>query len=127
MFSHIVLGTDDIPAAKKFYDAIMTLLGHPETRMNPDGTRFATMSEGGLLIITKPIDGNPASFGNGYTIGLAAKEEALVDKAYQTAIEMGGTALDEPKRMTTPFGFDIRAAYFRDLSGNKLCVAYRYP
>ncbi len=72
MFSHIVLGADDIPAAKKFYDAALGALGHDSGNETPDGNRVIYQAETGILMITRPLNGDAATFANGGTIGLAA-------------------------------------------------------
>jgi catechol 2,3-dioxygenase-like lactoylglutathione lyase family enzyme len=66
MFSHIVLGSNDIPAAKKFYDAVMGALGHAPGNEMDDRVIYA--AETGILMVTKPYDGQSATFGNGATV-----------------------------------------------------------
>ena len=60
MFSHVMLGADDIPAAKKFYDATLGALGLPEGRIDDKG-RVGYFTRTGILMITQPIDGGPWS------------------------------------------------------------------
>ncbi|MGB3378088.1 MAG: VOC family protein, partial [Allopontixanthobacter sediminis] len=67
MFSHVMLGADDIDASKKFYDATLGVLGAKPGVIDPKG-RVIYMNSGGMLLLTKPIDGQPASCGNGSTI-----------------------------------------------------------
>jgi catechol 2,3-dioxygenase-like lactoylglutathione lyase family enzyme len=77
MFTHIVVGADDLAAAKDFYDAALGALGvGPGVEM---GERIVNSTQAGILLVTKPIDGDPATFGNGITIGLSAPNVPAVD------------------------------------------------
>lgn len=118
MFSHIVLGADDIPAAKKFYDAILGALGQGEGTMTPDEARVIYQGEDGILMITKPYNGEPATFANGGTIGLNAPTADSVDAFYAAGLASGGTDAGAPgPRPAIPGSY---AAYLRDPTGNKL-------
>lgn len=124
MFSHVVLGADDIPAAKKFYDAILNALGHQPGFITPDGSRLIYQSESHPLMITKPLDGQPATFANGGTIGFVAPSQSAVDAFHAAALANGGTCAGAPgPREAIPGSY---AAYVRDLTGNKL-VAWCAP
>jgi catechol 2,3-dioxygenase-like lactoylglutathione lyase family enzyme len=117
MFSHVVLGANDIPAAQKFYDAAMGALGHAPGQAMGD-ERVLYSGEGGLLMITRPIDGNPACLGNGSTIGLSAPGPEAVDAFHAAALAAGGSCAGEPgPRPAIPGSY---AAYVRDPTGNKL-------
>jgi len=118
MFSHIVLGADDIPAAKKFYDAALATLGHGPGVEMAEGTRVIYQSETGILMITKPFNGEPATYANGGTVGLAAKSPEAVDAFHAAGIAAGGTDEGSPgPRPAIPGSY---AAYLRDPTGNKL-------
>jgi catechol 2,3-dioxygenase-like lactoylglutathione lyase family enzyme len=71
MFSHVMVGADDVAASKKFYDATLGALGVPPGKEDEKGRVFY-MTATGVFAITKPINGEPASCGNGTTIGFAA-------------------------------------------------------
>lgn len=116
MFSHIVVGADDLSAAKRFYDAALGALGYgPGAEM---GERVIYSAEGGILMVTKPIDGAPASFGNGVTIGLTAPSVAAVDAFHAGGVAAGGRDEGAPgPRAAIPNSY---AAYLRDPTGNKL-------
>jgi len=118
MFSHIVLGADDIPAAKKFYDAIFKALGRGEGNETPDGSRVVYHGESGILMITKPFDGEPATHANGGTIGLTAPSPEAVDAFFTAGLAAGGSDEGGPgPRPAIPGSY---AAYLRDPTGNKL-------
>lgn len=116
MFSHIVLGTNDIPAAKKFYDAILGTLGH--ARGNDLGDRVIYSAESGILMITQPYDGKTATFGNGVTVGLSAATPEAVDAFHAAGLDAGGT--DEGAPGARPAIPNSYAAYLRDPTGNKI-------
>ncbi|HEY6130543.1 MAG TPA: VOC family protein, partial [Halioglobus sp.] len=78
MFSHVMVGTDDVQKSKIFYDAILGALGHKPGVMDPKGRCFY-FTKSGNFAIGKPINGEPASHGNGGTIGFAAADPAEVD------------------------------------------------
>ena len=116
MFTHIVVGANDIAAAKKFYDAALGALGHGEGVLMGDRVIYST--ESGALMVTKPIDGNPACYGNGVTIGLSASNPAAIDAFHAQGLAAGGTDAGAPgPRDAMPNSY---AAYLRDPTGNKL-------
>ena len=124
MFSHICLGTDDPQAAKKFYDAALAPLGHGPGQEIPELGRIIYQGEAGILMITKPLDGEPATYANGGTVGLVAPNKAAVDAFHKDGIAAGGTDEGAPgPRPAIPGSY---AAYLRDPAGNKLvawCMA----
>ena len=124
MFSHIVLGANDIAAAKKFYDAIFTALGHGEGAVLVEGEKLLYTGGAGMLMITKPLNGEPATYANGGTIGLVAPSAAAVDAFHTSGVAAGGTDEGAPgPRPAIPGSY---AAYLRDPTGNKL-VAWCAP
>lgn len=124
MFSHVVLGADDMPAAKQFYDAVLAPLGHQPGMLTPDGNRVIYQSGTLPLMITKPLNGEPASSANGGTIGLVAPSQSAVDAFHAAALANGGSDAGAPgPREAIPGSY---AAYVRDTAGNKL-VAWCAP
>ncbi|CAN7316508.1 VOC family protein [Phenylobacterium sp. LjRoot225] len=116
MFSHIVVGANDLAAAKRFYDSALGALGYePGTEV---GDRIIYSAETGTLLVTKPIDGNPACLGNGVTIGLTAPNISAVDAFHAQGLAAGGSDEGAPgPRAAIPNSY---AAYVRDPTGNKL-------
>ena len=96
MFSHILVGTNDVLAAKKFYDAVMDTLGITIGDPNEEKQRVYYRSPNGSLIVTKPIDGNPASVGNGSTIGFKCASAEQAKAFHDAAIVAGGTSIEDP-------------------------------
>jgi catechol 2,3-dioxygenase-like lactoylglutathione lyase family enzyme len=126
MFSHIMLGADDIEAARHFYDATLGALGHSPAITDPNGRLFY-MTPAGILAISKPIDGQPASCANGGTIGFAAASPEAADAWHAAGLAAGGTACEDPPGVRPGSMGPLYLAYLRDPSGNKLCALHRMP
>ncbi|WP_430387276.1 VOC family protein [Blastomonas fulva] len=124
MFSHVMLGADDIDASKAFYDATITALGGRPGMVDPKG-RVIYMHNGGLFLLTKPIDGQPASCGNGSTIGFAATSAEQADAWHAAGLAHGGTAIEDPPGVREGAGMKLYLAYLRDPAGNKVCAMHR--
>ncbi len=124
MFSHIMVGANDTEASKKFYDATLGAMG-AKPGMVDDKGRIIYMHDGGLFIVTKPIDGEPACCANGGTIGFTAATPEAADAWHAAGIANGGTAIeDAPGVREGGFG-KLYLAYLRDPAGNKLCALHR--
>ena len=116
MYSHIVVGANNIEVAKAFYDAVMGALGYAEG--NLVGDRVVYASDAGILMVTKPYNGEEATFGNGVTIGLNAAAPEVVDAFYSAGLAAGGSDEGAPgPRPAIPGSY---AAYLRDPTGNKV-------
>lgn len=124
MFSHIMVGADDLDAARKFYDAVLGTLGLGPAITDEKGRVFY-LSPGGVFAITKPIDGKPASAGNGSTIGFTVADPATVDAWHAAGIANGGQAIEDPPGVREGSMGAMYLAYLRDPSGNKLCALHR--
>jgi len=121
MFSHIMIGSDDVATSKRFYDAVLGALGYEPGTLDDRGRCFYR-TRTGVFAITKPIDGQPASHGNGSTIGFSAKSPAEADAWHAAGIAAGGTTCEDPpgQRADSPFYL----AYLRDPFGNKICALH---
>lgn len=122
MFSHIVLGANDIATSKKFYDATLGALGYgPGMEFTP-GKNLVYQGGGGMLMITLPRDGKTATHANGGTVGLTAASPEVVDAFHAAGLANGGTDEGAPgPREIIPGAY---AAYLRDPVGNKLVAWY---
>ena len=121
MFSHVMLGADDIDASKTFYDAALGALGARPGRVDPKG-RAMYMHGGGIFMLSKPIDEQPASCANGSTIGFAASTPEEADAFHKAGLESGGTAIEDPPGWREGSGLRLYLAYLRDPAGNKICA-----
>lgn len=124
MFSHVMLGADDIDASKKFYDACFKALGGREGMVDPKG-RVMYMHNDGIFMLTKPLDGQPASCGNGSTIGFAVESTEQADAWHEAGLANGGTAIEDPPGIREGNGMKLYLAYLRDPAGNKICTMKR--
>lgn len=125
MFSHIVLGSNDIARSKRFYDALFAAIDGPEGDIDARG-RLVYMHDGGRFILTLPVDGTPASAGNGVTVGFHMASREMTDAWHSAGTANGGsTAEDPPGDRETLLG-TAYLAYLRDPDGNKLCAKYSY-
>lgn len=126
MFSHVMLGADDVEASKTFYDATLGALGARPGSVDPKGRAFYAHN-GSIFLLTKPIDGNPASCANGSTIGFAADSTDMVDAWHAAGLAHGGTAIEDPPGVRSNAFGSLYLAYLRDPAGNKICAMYRMP
>ena len=123
MFSHVMLGVNDLAASKKFYDAALGALGIAPGVANQN--RFFYRTAGGAFAITTPINNEPACHGNGSTVGFAAKTPEAVADFHAAGIANGGTTCEEPPGFRDgPVG-RFYLAYLRDPDGNKICALHR--
>ena len=122
MFSHIMVGADDVGASKTFYDAVLGALGHAPGTMDENGRCFY-FTETGIFSITPPIDGNAASGGNGSTIGFAAASPEEANAWHAAGLANGGVTCEDPPGLRE--GSGLYLAYLRDPSGNKICALHR--
>ncbi len=124
MFTHVMVGADDIEVSTKFYDATLGALGVPP-RTHDDRGRVFYRTPAGAFAITKPIDGGSATGANGGTIGFAANSPEQVDSWHAAGLASGGTACEDPPGVRG--GGKLYLAYLRDPAGNKLCALHRVP
>jgi catechol 2,3-dioxygenase-like lactoylglutathione lyase family enzyme len=123
MFSHIMIGTNDLTKAKSFYDSVLGTLGVPPAMV--DGHRIFYMTPAGIFSVSKPINGEPASAPNGGTIGFAAASPAQADAWHAAGVANGGTTCEDPPGVREGGMGKMYLAYLRDPDGNKLCALHR--
>jgi len=126
MFSHMMVGSNDIARSKAFYDALFTAIGGKPGVQDPKG-RLIYLHKGAVFLVTKPIDGKPATVGNGGTIGFAMDSPAQADAWHKAGVAAGGTAIEDPPGVRTGGAVPLYLAYLRDPDGNKLCALHRMP
>jgi catechol 2,3-dioxygenase-like lactoylglutathione lyase family enzyme len=123
MFSHIMIGTNDLDRAKSFYDALLGTLGVPPAMI--DNNRIFYMTPTGVFSVSKPINGEPASAPNGGTIGFAASSPEQADAWHAAGVAAGGVSIEEPPGVREGGMGKLYLAYLRDPDGNKLCALHR--
>jgi len=123
MFSHIMVGANNLEVSKKFYDAILGTLGAKPGYVDGKGRVFWTTPTG-TFSITKPISG-AATPANGGTIGFACETPEQADAWHAAGIGAGGSACENPPGERPGSGMYL--AYLRDPDGNKLCALHKLP
>jgi predicted enzyme related to lactoylglutathione lyase len=124
MYSHNMVGANDLEAAKKFYDATFQAIGG-KPAITDDKGRLIYMYNGGLFLVGAPIDGEPATAGNGCTIGFAMEGPEQAKAWHDAGVANGGTAIEDPPGVREGGFGQLYLAYLRDPSGNKLCALHR--
>lgn len=128
MFSHIMVGSNDIERSKRFYDAVLGVLGAGEPIRNqaPTGhTRLFYRHGGSTFCVTEPINGEPASVANGGTVGFQCDSAEQVKAFHDTAVAHGGQSIEQPPGLRQGALGPLHLAYVRDPDGNKLCALHR--
>ena len=124
MFSHIMIGSNDIARSKAFYDALLSAIGGKAGIQDPKG-RLIYLHGGGCLMITKPLDGRPATPANGGTIGFAVESPEQGDAWHAAGVANGGKTCEDPPGIRTSEMGSMYLAYLRDPAGNKICALKR--
>ncbi|MEM9938809.1 MAG: VOC family protein [Pseudomonadota bacterium] len=124
MFSHMMVGSDDLEKSKAFYDAVFTAIGGREAIVDPKG-RLMYVHNDGVFMVTPPIDGKPCSHGNGMTVGFAMENPEQADAWYAAGEAAGGKPIEDPPGWREGGGQRLYLAYLRDPDGNKLCALHR--
>ena len=120
MFSHVMVGSNDIERSRRFYDA---LFGKPAR--TDDKGRLSYGRRGAVFMVSQPIDGQPACCANGGTIGIAFDSPQEVDAWHKAGIEAGGRSIEDPPGYRENEFGRLYLAYLRDPDGNKLCALHR--
>jgi catechol 2,3-dioxygenase-like lactoylglutathione lyase family enzyme len=116
MIGYVTLGSNDLPRAAAFYDAVLGLIGCKRVMNGATFISWGQKRGSPMLGVIKPYDGNPPTVGNGVMVALSVDSQELVQQIYAKVIELGGTDEGPPGLR----GGSFYAAYFRDLDGNKL-------
>ena len=122
MISHLTLGTNNLGLAISFYDQILGVLGAKQVAKTENVVFYEFPNEVTKLAITKPHNGEKATFGNGTMLALKVDSAELVQDIYNLAKALNAECEGEPGTRNNGAYF---GAYFRDLDGNKLAVFHR--
>ena len=120
-----MIGTNDLDKSKTFYDATLGALGVPAGFV--DRHRIFWRTPAGTFSVSKPIDGRPATAGNGGTIGFACISAEQADAWHAAGLANGGSACEDPPGARSGPSGTLYLAYLRDPDGNKLCGVFRMP
>jgi len=123
MFSHVMVGSNDLDASRAFYDALFAIVG-AKPGMTDDKGRIIYLHDGAMFMVTRPIDGQPACHANGGTIGFTMVSPEQTDAWHAAGVAAGGASCEDPPGIRqSPIG-PLYLAYLRDPAGNKLCGVY---
>lgn len=128
MLNHVMVGSNDLERAKRFYDAVLGTLGAGEPFRNTAAsghTRLFYRHNGSTFCVTEPIDGSEATFANGGTIAFKCDSPEQVRDFHDTAIAHGGASIEDPPGLRESDIGTMHLAYVRDPDGNKLCAIFR--
>ena len=125
MFSHVMIGANDVDASKKFYDAVLGAIGIPAGNADPKG-RIFYRTKTGVFAISKPIDGEAATHANGGTIGFTCDSPEMVRAFHEAGVANGGKSIEDPPGWREGAFGKLYLAYLRDPNGNKICALPRH-
>lgn len=125
MFSHVMIGTNQLERAKAFYDAVLGTLGVPPGGV--DRHRVFWRTPTGVFSVSTPINGEPACVGNGGTIGFACNSPEQVQAWHAAGLAAGGTSCEDPPGVREGATGRLYLAYLRDVDGHKICALHRMP
>ena len=126
MIGYATLGSDNLPRARAFYDALLGDIGAKRLMHFGDDdagfTLWGTAMDKPGLAVTNPHNKQAATAGNGNMLALTVDERAKVDALHAKALSLGGTCDGPPGLRGEEGPQAFYAAYFRDPDGNKLCA-----
>jgi catechol 2,3-dioxygenase-like lactoylglutathione lyase family enzyme len=128
MLTHVMIGSNDIERSKRFYDAVLGILGAGEPmrhKANSGHTRLFYRHDGSTFCITEPINGADATPANGGTIGFKCSSSEQVREFHDIAIANGGVSVEDPPGLREGSMGPLYTAYVRDPDGHKLCAVFR--
>lgn len=126
--NHVMLGSNDIERSKRFYDAVLAVLGagEPVRNVAPSGhVRLFYRHDGSSFCLTQPINAQEATVANGATIGFKCHSPEQVREFHDVAVAQGGVSIEDPPGLRAGGLGALHLAYVRDPDGHKLCAIYR--
>lgn len=123
MFSHIMVGSNDVERSRIFYDALFSAIGAKPGRADEKGVNY--LHNGALFMVRPPLNGGEATHGNGSTIGFTIDSPELVDAWHEAGVKHGGSSCEDPPGIRQGTFGPLYLGYLRDPDGNKLCGLHR--
>ncbi|MEL6463806.1 MAG: VOC family protein [Pseudomonadota bacterium] len=121
--NYVMIGSNDVRRSRKFYDAVLTVIGGKLTAEYMPHAFCYELQGGGRVWIATPFNKETAASGNGNMVGLSCESKEKVDAAHRIALSEGGTNEGDPGPRPL-YGPDFYGAYVRDLDGNKMSFVY---
>ena len=115
---YCTVGSNQLAAAKAFYDDLLGSAGITPLYDHKSGGRFYGKDGGYCFAVLGPFDRGPATVGNGSMVAFSFDTRAEVDAFYTRALSLGAADEGAPRERAPTYYF----GYFRDLDGNKLCA-----
>jgi catechol 2,3-dioxygenase-like lactoylglutathione lyase family enzyme len=128
MFNHVMVGSNDLDRSKRFYDAVLGVLGASEPMRHTaeaGHNRLFYRHAGSTFCVSEPLNGEPATCANGGTLGFKCQSPEQVKAFHDAAISNGGESIEDPPGLRNGSLGPMHLAYVRDPDGNKLCAVYR--
>jgi catechol 2,3-dioxygenase-like lactoylglutathione lyase family enzyme len=125
MFSHVMVGSNNIEQSKRFYDAVFAAIGAKPGMQDEKGVNYR--HNGAMLMVRPPLNGEAATHGNGSTIGFNLDSPERVSAWHDAGVAAGGTSIENPPGIRQGTFGKLYLAYLRDPDGNKLCGLHRLP
>ena len=125
MFSHVMVGSNDIERSKGFYDALFSAVGGKPGAQDEKGVNYR--HNGAMFMVRPPLHGGDATAGNGSTIGFNLDSAEQVTAWHDAGVGAGGTSIEDPPGIRQGSFGQLYLAYLRDPDGNKLCGLHRIP
>jgi catechol 2,3-dioxygenase-like lactoylglutathione lyase family enzyme len=125
MFSHIMVGSNDIERSKIFYDGLFAAIGAKPGWQDEKGLNY--LHNGALFMVRLPLNGETATHGNGSTVGFTVDSPEQIDAWHAAGVAAGGAAIENPPGIRQGTFGPLYLAYLRDPDGNKLCALHRLP
>jgi catechol 2,3-dioxygenase-like lactoylglutathione lyase family enzyme len=117
ILSHVSIGTNDLDRALAFYDKVLTTLGCRRIEAFPGGVAYGKAYP--EFFVQTPIDGAPASVGNGTHVGFNAATKEAVQAFWEAALAAGATP-DGPPGPRPDYSPAYYGCFVRDLDGHKI-------
>ena len=121
MNGYVMVGTNDLVSAKKFYDRLLSILSIKAIYNDDICIGYANDGNDDVeFYVTKPANGEPATYGNGTQVSFLTENRTQVEKFHETGLELGGKSEGNPG--LRPSDGEVYYSYIRDLEGNKVCA-----
>lgn len=117
MIHHVSVGTNDVGRSKSFYDAVLPLLGIMPLSTEDEGLGYHSGTF--HFSVQVPVDGQPATVGNGSHVAFGVEDRGMVDRFYEAALAHGGSD-DGAPGLRTQYDAHYYGAFVRDPDGNKI-------
>ena len=122
MIGYVMVGTNNLDQSIKFYDDLLKILNLERTEKDDVCAGYSQKGGGGKVefYVTKPVNKEKATIGNGSQISFLTNSRSIVDKFHEIGLKLGGTS--EGSGGERPEGSGVYYSYIRDLDGNKICA-----